>query len=71
MAFQYLVIDTAYSPKAYFIFIMTMLYCISSMGTDFNEDTRVKIPAILTLTRLGYGYLSLKDAPIASGESAL
>ncbi|MDD4556479.1 MAG: DEAD/DEAH box helicase family protein [Alphaproteobacteria bacterium] len=27
----------------------------------FNEDTRVKIPAILTLTRLGYGYLSLKD----------
>jgi type I restriction enzyme R subunit len=33
------------------------------MGTDFNEDTRVKIPAILTLTRLGYGYLSLKDVP--------
>ncbi|GHT68823.1 hypothetical protein FACS1894110_17200 [Spirochaetia bacterium] len=30
------------------------------MGKDFNEDTRVKIPAILTLTRLGYGYLSLK-----------
>lgn len=27
----------------------------------FNEDTRVKIPAILTLSRLGYGYLSLKD----------
>jgi type I restriction enzyme R subunit len=27
----------------------------------FNEDTRIKIPAILTLTRLGYGYLSLKD----------
>lgn len=27
----------------------------------FNEDTRVKIPAILTLTRLGYRYLSLKD----------
>jgi type I restriction enzyme R subunit len=26
----------------------------------FNEDTRVKIPAILTLTRMGYGYLSLK-----------
>lgn len=24
----------------------------------FNEDTRVKIPAILTLTRLGYKYLS-------------
>lgn len=27
----------------------------------FNEDTRVKIPAIITLTRLGYGYLSLKQ----------
>ena len=28
----------------------------------FNENTRVKIPAIITLTRLGYDYLSLKDA---------
>ncbi|MFZ1385763.1 MAG: type I restriction endonuclease [Thiolinea sp.] len=28
----------------------------------FNEDTRVKIPTILHLTRLGYTYLSLKDA---------
>ena len=28
----------------------------------FNEDTRVKIPSILHLTRLGYTYLSLKDA---------
>jgi type I restriction enzyme R subunit len=27
----------------------------------FNEDTRVKIPAILHLARLGYGYLSLKS----------
>lgn len=27
----------------------------------FNEDTRVKIPAILHLCRLGYEYLSLKD----------
>lgn len=27
----------------------------------FNEDTRVKIPAILTLTRMGYDYLSLKN----------
>jgi len=27
-----------------------------------NEDTRVKIPAILHLIRLGYTYLSLKDA---------
>lgn len=28
----------------------------------FNEDSRVKIPAILHLIRLGYKYLSLKDA---------
>ncbi len=27
----------------------------------FNEDSRVKIPSILHLTRLGYTYLSLKD----------
>lgn len=27
----------------------------------FNEDSRVKIPALLHLTRLGYGYLSLKE----------
>lgn len=26
-----------------------------------NEDSRVKIPSIFHLTRLGYGYLSLKD----------
>ena len=28
----------------------------------FNEDSRVKIPAILTLTRMGYDYISLKNA---------
>ncbi len=28
----------------------------------FNEDSRVKIPTILHLTRLGFDYLSLKDA---------
>lgn len=28
----------------------------------FNKDSRVKIPTILHLTRLGYNYLSLKDA---------
>lgn len=27
----------------------------------FNEDTRVKIPAILHLAKLGYGYLPLKS----------
>jgi len=30
--------------------------------TKFNEDTRVKIPSILHLCRLGYEYLSLKDS---------
>lgn len=28
----------------------------------FNEDTRVKIPAILTLIKMGYNYISLKDS---------
>ena len=28
----------------------------------FNEDSRVKIPCILHLVRLGYHYLSLKEA---------
>jgi type I restriction enzyme R subunit len=28
----------------------------------FSEDSRVKMPCILHLMRLGYGYLSLKDA---------
>ena len=28
----------------------------------FNEDSRVKIPTILHLVRLGYDYLSLKNA---------
>mgnify|MGYP001016894369 CR=1 FL=1 len=28
----------------------------------FNEDTRVKIPAILHLTKLGYKYISLKES---------
>jgi len=30
--------------------------------STFNEDSRVKVPALLHLTRLGYEYLSLKDA---------
>ena len=29
---------------------------------DFNENSRVKIPALLHLMRLGYDYLSLKNA---------
>lgn len=36
---------------------------------QFNEDTRVKIPAILHLIRLGYEYLSLKDKNISWDQS--
>ena len=28
---------------------------------EFNEDTRVKIPATIQFMRIGYDYLSLKD----------
>ncbi|MBD3610187.1 MAG: hypothetical protein HUJ30_06525 [Gammaproteobacteria bacterium] len=35
----------------------------------FNEDSRVKIPTILHLMRLGYKYLSLKDPKITWDES--
>ena len=35
----------------------------------FNEDTRVKIPTILHLTRLGYAYLSLKSNPKRDEET--
>jgi type I restriction enzyme R subunit len=35
----------------------------------FNEDSRVKIPSILHLMRLGYDYLSLKDPSIQWDES--
>lgn len=35
---------------------------IGSCVRAFNEDSRVKIPALLHLTRLGYDYLSLKQA---------
>lgn len=28
---------------------------------EFSENTRVKIPAIVHATRLGYDYISLKD----------
>jgi type I restriction enzyme R subunit len=33
-----------------------------SFAMKFNEDSRVKLPAILHLTQLGYEYLSLKDS---------
>ena len=32
-----------------------------SWVSTFNEDSRVKVPALLHLTRLGYRYLSLKE----------
>jgi type I restriction enzyme, R subunit len=35
----------------------------------FNEDSRVKIPTILQLMRLGYEYLSLKDTKASWDES--
>lgn len=35
----------------------------------FNEDSRVKIPTILHLIRLGYKYLSLKDPEVTWDES--
>lgn len=35
----------------------------------FNEDSRVKIPTILHLMRLGYGYLSLKDPKVVWDKS--
>lgn len=35
-----------------------------------NEDARVKIPTILHLMRLGYSYLSLKDADVIWDESS-
>ena len=35
----------------------------------FNEDSRVKIPTILHLMRLGYEYLSLKDPKVKWDES--
>ncbi len=35
----------------------------------FNEDSRVKIPTILHLMRLGYEYLSLKDSKVNWDES--
>jgi len=35
----------------------------------FNEDSRVKIPTILHLVRLGYGYLSLRDPKVIWDES--
>jgi len=35
----------------------------------FNEDSRVKIPTILHLMRLGYKYLSLKDPKVTWDES--
>lgn len=36
----------------------------------FNEDSRVKIPTILHLMRLGYEYLSLKDPNVTWDQSA-
>ena len=37
-----------------------------SLMSMFSENSRVKIPAIVHMTRLGYGYLSLGDPNINS-----
>lgn len=39
------------------------------LKVKFNEDSRVKIPTILHLMRLGYDYLSLKDPQVTWDES--
>ena len=43
---------------------ITVYPCYQEKGElmAFNENTRVKIPAILHLTRFGYEYVSLKNA---------
>ena len=41
-----------------------VLFSFIDLGSDnmeFSENTRVKIPAIVHATRLGYDYISLKD----------
>lgn len=40
-----------------------------ALGMKFNEDSRVKIPTILHLMRLGYEYLSLKAPTVTWDES--
>ena len=41
------------------------------MSKRFNEDSRVKIPTLLHLTRLGYNYLSIhgKEKPTWDEEN--
>ena len=56
-----LVSDCRFSVGYCFHFRNDSLGLCQSM-TPFNEDSRVKIPATLHLTRLGYSYLSLKCA---------
>jgi type I restriction enzyme R subunit len=47
------------------LFLRSIISKISVCGViamSFNENTRVKIPALLHLTQLGYEYISLKNA---------
>lgn len=37
-----------------------MTHYVTFMSQTHNENSRVKIPAVLHLMRLGYDYLSLK-----------
>jgi type I restriction enzyme R subunit len=38
---------------------------------SFNENTRVKIPAILHLCRLGYEYISLSNSEFSDSFSVI
>ena len=40
-------------------------------SNNFNENTRVKIPSLLTLVRLGFEYISLNDKNTKSKQTPL
>ena len=45
----------------YTIHITILFKGVTVMGKHFSEDSRVKIPALVHLSRLGYQYLSTKE----------
>lgn len=45
----------------YTIHITILFKVVTVMGKHFSEDSRVKIPALMHLSRLGYQYLSTKE----------
>jgi len=46
----------------YVLWYRIFIFTIGNSYMRFNEDSRVKLRAILHLTQLGYTYISLKDA---------